>query len=651
MADITATDAPVSSAPAKKKKGWVVLIAVLAVLAAAAVAVYFFALPKTVTFDPGNGGEITTVKVKRGQTVDEPAAPEMAGQDFAGWLTEDGSFYDFSQPVKGNLKLTASFDPYAMVYYVVDIEVYAAEKVLVGNTAPNIENVQVPEEFVFGGWEADGELYDFSKPVTEELILSARLDPKWIVTFISDGDIFTTLYVKNGDLAEAPAGPTFSDPNITFVKWVSEEGGDVDFDFSRPINADLTVYAKLDKQIPIKSITFDQAEYYVEVGKTIHPIITIDPEDTSINLQYLSKDMSIAYLSAANGGTIKGVSEGDVRVFIIPGDDPYGDKACEALVHVVSGTVPVESISFADSSAYAFSAAGKSVLPKIVISPENATDQSYTLTSSNENVCFINNGMICAKGPGSCVITVTSSNGKTATRTFTVDGYGLSLTINDGSYTYYTADHSTGIKFNLVGTKWTNGTGVTAGTNNADSKLVIESGPDNLLATEYTGSYFRLYAKNDVDSLTTVKAHFEYNGSKSESFTIKVEPVLALADEPCKSPYYKNVESTNPLSGSFDVNVALKDRNGDDAGATYITFNQAIDHYDITAGSGNIADAKYLKERAIKIVGRKQSIVTVYRFYFTDKNLSMYKGYPLVVTFYTKGGQTLTVQFANNHNK
>lgn len=658
MADVTnETGAPASVAPAKKKKGWIAIPIILVILAAAAFAAYWFLVPKTVTIDPNNGAPVTVLKIKRGQTVSEPEAPEKAGADFAGWITPDGNFYDFEKPVKGDLELIASYDEYAIVYYIVDVEVVKSAKVFIGRTAEDIRDVTVPDEYVFEGWEDSGELYDFSKPVTGELILTAKLTRKWVVTFISDGEPYAKALVKNGDCVNAQPGPAFADPNITFVSWVTEEGGDTEFDFTKPITDDTVIYAKLDKQIPVKSITFDKTEYTVEVGKSIHPIITIDPEDTTINLQYLSKDMSIAWLSGANGGTIKGVSVGDVRVFIIPGDDPYGDKACEALVHVVASSIPVESIGFVQTDPYKFTGPGKYYYPSITISPSDATDQSYTLSSSDPNVAYIDsNGLICSKGPGSCVITVTSSNGLTGVRTVIVDGYVLKLTMASNARTYYTADHSSGIPFELLGQSYVNGKLQGTGSYGHESTLVIEEGPTDLLDKEYgylpSGSYgFRIFAKKDVSELTTVKGHFEYKGEKSASFTVTVEPKLALLSASNKTPYYRNVETFASSSSTMvDANISLQERSVLN-GETYISLNQPIDHYEITTGKGNIKDAAYKAVRTVVTVSGKQRIITVYRFSFTDTTLSMYKGYPLVVTFYTKGGQKYTVQFFNNYNK
>ena len=55
------------------------------------------------------------------------------------------------------------------------------------------------------------------------------------------------------------------------------------------------------------------------------------------------------------------------------------------------------------------------------LNPTNATENKVTYTSSNKNVVFVDsNGILAARAKGTAKITVTTSNGKTATVTVTV---------------------------------------------------------------------------------------------------------------------------------------------------------------------------------------------------------------------------------------
>ncbi|MGN0470379.1 MAG: Ig domain-containing protein, partial [Acutalibacteraceae bacterium] len=82
-------------------------------------------------------------------------------------------------------------------------------------------------------------------------------------------------------------------------------------------------------------------------------------------------------------------------------------------------TIAVTSISLNKSSLSL--TVGDSATLKATIAPSNATNKSYSFSSSNNSVATVNsNGTVVAKKVGSCTITVKSSNGKTAKCSVTV---------------------------------------------------------------------------------------------------------------------------------------------------------------------------------------------------------------------------------------
>ncbi|WP_162610916.1 SHIRT domain-containing protein [Gordonibacter sp. An230] len=79
----------------------------------------------TITFDSAGGSEVDPVIANEGETITEPAIPVRDGYEFAGWYDEDGSLYDFSQPLPmrqsaddGAMTLTASWTPVATSFEV-----------------------------------------------------------------------------------------------------------------------------------------------------------------------------------------------------------------------------------------------------------------------------------------------------------------------------------------------------------------------------------------------------------------------------------------------------------------------------------------------------------------------------------------------------
>lgn len=95
--------------------------------------------------------------------------------------------------------------------------------------------------------------------------------------------------------------------------------------------------------------------------------------------------------------------------------------------------VNVESISLNTSSASL--TIGASEVLKVSFNPVDATDQTVTWGSSNQNVATVRGGLVEAKGVGTAIITATTSNGKKATchvtvENLTVDIEGIELDKN-----------------------------------------------------------------------------------------------------------------------------------------------------------------------------------------------------------------------------
>lgn len=63
----------------------------------------------TVTFDVRLGPGIETQQVKINDTVTKPNDPYYDGYEFLGWFVGDKE-YNFDEPVKGNLNITAKWE-------------------------------------------------------------------------------------------------------------------------------------------------------------------------------------------------------------------------------------------------------------------------------------------------------------------------------------------------------------------------------------------------------------------------------------------------------------------------------------------------------------------------------------------------------------
>ena len=243
----------------------------------------------TVTFDANNGtGEIIdTVKVSDGYKVSAPEknptkeANEEQGFEFAGWFTSDDEGkslstepFDFDTAITGNLTLYAGWNPIPYVTVTFDVNggtgEYEAQRVLQGQTInrpgtnPKKESDDENTTYSFvnwftspdGGKTFDSKPFDFSKPVTEDMVLYAvwTTEKVYTVTFnLNGGD--GTDFEENVIVGEKLSEPTITperesddDHDYEFAGWFtsSDEGktlSSTPFNFNNEITENITLYA------------------------------------------------------------------------------------------------------------------------------------------------------------------------------------------------------------------------------------------------------------------------------------------------------------------------------------------------------------------------------------------------------------------------
>lgn len=145
----------------------------------------------TVTFDLGYGSDSThaDVSVDNGEAVAEPSEPTRSGYTFLGWYTQKtgGSKYDFSKPVTADLTVFAHWS----------------------KNTPSVP----------------------SQPTVHT------------VTFDTDGGSeVPNQSIEAGECAVQPDNPTKD--GFTFAGWFSDADLTEAYDFSTPVYADFTLYAK-----------------------------------------------------------------------------------------------------------------------------------------------------------------------------------------------------------------------------------------------------------------------------------------------------------------------------------------------------------------------------------------------------------------------
>ncbi|MDE6017301.1 MAG: Ig-like domain-containing protein, partial [Muribaculaceae bacterium] len=157
--------------------------------------------------------------------------------------------------------------------------------------------------------------------------------------------------------------------------------------------------------VPATEVTLDKTSVELQVNKTYTLTATVLPEEaTDHNVTWTSENEAVATVV---DGKITAKALGETTITAA-----CGDVKATCAVKVVP--TPVESVKISPASLHL--TAGDESKLTATISPSGATDKSVTWTSSDETVVTVSaTGEVKALKAGSATITVTSSNGKTAT--------------------------------------------------------------------------------------------------------------------------------------------------------------------------------------------------------------------------------------------
>ncbi len=231
-----------------------------------------------VIFDPSGGsfeGQRATVHktVQKDNKVEFPKDPVKDGLNFKGWFTQISSIADpvfwtkesvfsifmdqwnedFNSPdidnrFDGKFLLRAYWE--AKVTYDSDGGSDVPEELVWEGKTATEPQAPTKDGYTFTGWYSNGEKYDFTKPVNEDLKLIAKWKeiPKYEVAFdTTGGSEVKSQQVVKGNKAKKPENePTRK--GYKFLGWFEGPNGGKAFDFNKAIYTNVTVYAQWDKE-------------------------------------------------------------------------------------------------------------------------------------------------------------------------------------------------------------------------------------------------------------------------------------------------------------------------------------------------------------------------------------------------------------------
>lgn len=212
----------------------------------------------TVVFQDKDGGEITTVVAKNGESVSAPAAPEVAGSKFVGWYAGDNKVnFPFPVTITADAEMTvqARYDGALYVFFHShDGSIVETRSGKTGDVI-SVSGVSYPlaEHQSITGWCTDKALTKPVDSVTLEnsnIDLYAKVETGYWITFESNGGSYVEpMFFAASATAQPPAVPVKH--GYAFAGWHTDEALNKPANFAQ-IKESTKLYAKWTERTDVR---------------------------------------------------------------------------------------------------------------------------------------------------------------------------------------------------------------------------------------------------------------------------------------------------------------------------------------------------------------------------------------------------------------
>lgn len=210
-----------------------------------------------VNFDTDGGSYTMPQIIKNGDFLIKPNDPVREGYRFIRWEL-NGREYDFTSPVKSDIYLKAIWEKVdiEVVKHKVTFNVDGVIKELEVSDANEINLDELGFEEKNGyeiEWFLNGEKYDFTKPITQDLTIEGRYvkSEAYTVKFDSaGGDKVANQKINKGDKAKEPNA--IKRRGYIFEGWYLK---DKKYDFNKEVTGNITLKAKWKEDTSVKRYT------------------------------------------------------------------------------------------------------------------------------------------------------------------------------------------------------------------------------------------------------------------------------------------------------------------------------------------------------------------------------------------------------------
>ena len=168
-----------------------------------------------------------------------------------------------------------------------------------------------------------------------------------------------------------------------------------------------------DPVVTVTGISLDKSSLNLKTGETSTLAATISPSNATNKTVYWSTSNSS--VATVSGGKVTAVAPGTATITAAS----VNGKLANCTVTVTDPVIAVTGVTL-DKTSLSLTTGDTSTLTA-TISPSDATNKTVYWSTSNSSVATVSGGKVTAVAPGTAKITATSSNGKTAFCTVTVN--------------------------------------------------------------------------------------------------------------------------------------------------------------------------------------------------------------------------------------
>ncbi|WP_226654797.1 cell wall-binding repeat-containing protein [Guptibacillus hwajinpoensis] len=416
-----------------------------------------------------------------------------------------------------------------------------------------LNDKKVPVSYLIGGEAALDSSLDKSLPYSKRLSGNTRYETNLAINqMFKDKIDFNRAYIATGtsfpDALSGSALASKNDAGIFLTKkeemakeaidFMSDNGVNEAVILGGPNAVSTKVEGQLEKElyVHVSSVKIEQESYDVLIGETNTLMASVLPKNaTNPSVSWKSSNQDVAIVDEK--GTVTGKSVGSATITVTSEDGKL-----QATTEITVKPIPVTSVKLNKTSNTLKVGETDALIP--TVSPSNATNQSVTWDSSNQDVASVDaNGNVKALSVGKATIKVTTVDGSIeATYELEVEPVKVtSVTLNQYSATMIVGNSETFI--------------ATVSPENATNQKVTWTSSNTDVAKVDTEGTVTALSKGTAKITAT-----SVDGGQEATLDLTVEPIKVESVHDLQKDVYQWDDYTLPAEVSVTMNNGTEEK-------------------------------------------------------------------------------------------